>query len=189
MLMQRFCPFCRLSVSLCFAALIIFPAIARADTFSFQLTSSQYNGSGYLTAVPDASTAGAYDVTDISGDINGTSISGLLPCDTYSQSSPCGGNAYTFQYDNVLYPAGIPPFNIVDFDDRGLAFQLGSELIDLAYGGTHFTVLTFNGENEHEPPIYVGFNVTPVPEPGSFALLGSGLLTVAAGMCRRLSHP
>jgi len=160
----------------CLGAVLSMGVAGYADTFSFQITGTQNSGSGYLSAVPDATTAGAFDVTSISGTLNGQSITALLPCTTFNPSSPCGGAGLTFGYDNLIYPGGIAPFYINELDLNGLGFVAGSTAVDVAFSSSHLDELNYNGAPPDAPQIIVSFAVSPVPEPSSFLLLASGLL-------------
>lgn len=177
--------FCRFFRYMCAIFIITVAAVAHADIFDFQVQGTQVNGSGTLTAVPDPSLSGVFDITSISGTLAGETIVGLLPCSAYSPSSPCTDNNLTFGYDNLLYPGGLPPFNIVELDGRGLGIQLPDNAVDISASSSHQDTFTYNGEVGAVTPIIVSFTVSPTPEPGSFVLLGTGILAMALA-CRRL---
>jgi PEP-CTERM motif len=174
---------------LCVAALLGAGATAYADTFSFQFTmgTSGVIGSGTITATPDASIAGAFDVTDISGSYGGTAITGPLPCSTYSPSDPCttsSGN--TFDYDNLLYPSGVSSVQVTEVDHAGIGFLLGGIPVGVGAASTHTVTFLDSTAPAGAPPISATFTVSPTPEPSSVALLGSGVLGIALSLRRRV---
>ena len=92
-----------LSAIFCLAIFIAGSAAAHADTFAFTSTSIETgNASGILTAVADPTIANAFDVTGISGTVDGTAITGLLPCATYNPSDPCQSSGNSFLRQSAL---------------------------------------------------------------------------------------
>lgn len=177
---------------------------AHGDTFSFEfeegtgtvtggLGTLTGSGAGTLTAVPDAGVPGAFDITDLSGTftaVGGTPVPiSLLPCATFSQSSPCVSD--TLDYDNLLYPYAIstvPPYVPLVLDAPGLGLDVGGIATEVLPTSGHSYGYVFAGEpvGAHGT-LGAYFAVTPAPEPSSFLLLGSGLLGIAAAVRRRIS--
>ena len=178
----------RLLGYLCLPACIIGAAAAHAESFSFSATGNSFTASGTLTVIADPSISGAFEVTAISGFVNGTEITGLLPCAATTVSQACTSTVGSeFLYDNLLYyPAGNSPSGVLqELDERGIGVALATGVDgDFFAGSTHIDSFTYSDENPHEPAINAAFSITP--EPGSFILLGTALLGMAATRRRRL---
>lgn len=173
---------CTLLVIPCLAAFMTVGSTAHADTFAFN-GNFQYAGavSGFLTAVADPNLPDTFDITSISGTFGGQTITGLLPCATYDPNNPCDSGGNSFFYDNLLYTV-----NGIQRLDVGFTLGTGGLEAGIVPYGTHQFQVVFNTPDDHLDP--GGVSVTPIPEPNSFILLGTGLLGVADVVRRHLRN-
>lgn len=173
----------RLSLALCSLVLAALPSTAAfADpvSFNFSFSNADYSGSGVLTA--DAtSAAGVYQIVGVTGDVvigkTTDAISGLLATGAFPADGP---------NDNLLFFPELPtPFGA--FDASGVSFTLanGAGKLNLFLEDGEDLKLTGGKQDEQAGAITVT-EASPVPEPGSLALLGTGVLGLAGMVRRRL---
>jgi hypothetical protein len=162
---------------------------SKADTFNFSFTGSQFDGSGSFVATSLGSNQ--YKITSATGTIDGSSISLL------------GVNAFQSN-DNLLFDPGFTqlgqgPFN---FDNQGASFRLtdthGNTVGNVNLSQANFLFFLYDSayldpSGNRLPNVSEGIDLTvtntttsasPVPEPNTLALLGTGVLGLA-GVVRR----
>jgi hypothetical protein len=155
-------------------ALAIVP-VARADSFTFSYTApGGVSGSGTLAGTPEGIINGnqAWLLNSGSGTFNDGTNSGsitLVPNPNGPGGTSLSLSTY-FTYDDLLYPPAGPGNYL---DSLGLLFNFGSAELNL---------YDFLGDGWYENNGDSGYGtltITLIPEPGTWLLLGSGLLLLA----------
>jgi hypothetical protein len=164
--------------------------LAPSSTYAWTLTGAAANGSGTLTT--GAADAGGFDVSAITGSINGDTITGLIP--NSPLGTPIASPDGNFVFDNLVFSSDPV------LDNYGILFSLVDSPEANIYWGDISTFVyqqanaNGSGVGSTGDPYAVDTSGTPevfalaVPEPLTISVLGAGLVG-AFGMRKRRKLP
>ena len=160
-----------------------------ADTiFDFSFTGNSsvtgtpgipFSGAGEFT-LQATKTAGKFKITDVTGTTDGETISKIL--------APGG---FGFNDNLLFYKAGAATGSL---DNSGVSYQLANGVdVNLFFGNPgqyQQSLFGFPGmliSEDQTAPVNITPAASPVPEPGTLALLGTGVLGLAGAVRRKLA--
>ena len=178
--------------SLVVLAALAAPCALHADTYTYTITTadtsstpgSTFTVTGTLAGPADPYAPGAFDINTITGAAASYTFSGIVNAGTDSENT-ASMNGFTF--DNVLYTGGG---NLVDSDGflLYLTSPAGQSLAHVYYNaGYEVDVVDPSDPGDVTPFAITNFEVSPspVPEPGTLALLSTGMLGAATLLRRK----
>jgi hypothetical protein len=179
-----------------FAALATTAAAHADDMYSYNFSGTGVSGSGSFT-IPSTPTDGTFEVSSISGQVNGANITGLLPTESFKNND----NLFS-ETDPYLDENGVS-FLLDDGADVNIFYINGDWFFEgdgnfvLGGGGSQSEARQFETQSfrpnisgdttvELDNFSFAPESVIVTPEPSSFVLLGTGVLGAAGIMRRRL---
>ncbi len=181
----------KLSAAIAFAAFLVMPAAAFADSYSFMISTgtSSHNSpaatfvaSGMLTGSPSSSGMSVLNLTGVTGSAQGYTFQSVAPV----------GTPAPFSFDDLLYTD--PTAQHVDAS--GILLYLrspaGLSLAHVYEGASGYQVDVYdpNDPADLTPFAIDTFTLTAsaVPEPSTLALLGTGALGMLGAVRRRFAR-
>jgi hypothetical protein len=173
------------TLGLCILALVTLAisSAAHADTFNFSFSGTLFSGSGTFTATEEGATD-IYDVTGITGTVRDWAGSSNI-------TSLIGLNNFNGNDNKLIFPGIAPPFFLPSkfFDSDGVSFALADgDVINLndSWGSEYAVIGAPKGLALPEVDTIGIAKNSPVPEPSSLALFGTGIFGIAGAMRLKL---
>lgn len=160
-----------LAILCCTLALTV---CSQADAINFTYSGDGVTASGTLFGTTNGN--GTWAVTGIAGTYNGTAIGGIVPL----------GADPSYIYNNLLYYPADPLF----VDNGGILFNVpGVGDVNLYYDPSfgYGNITGDLGSGFVTTPVAVDFSAS-APEPGTLALVGTGILGMLAIYRRRAAN-
>ncbi len=173
------------TLGLCILALATLAAssTAHADTFNFSFSGALFSASGTFTATEEGVT-GVYDLTGVSGTVQNWAGSSNI-------TSLIGLNKFGGNDNKLIYPGIVSLFflPVQFFDSNGVSFALadGDDInLNDSWSAEQAVIGAPKGLALSEPDTITIVRNSPVPEPSSLALFGTGIFGIAGAMRLKL---